>query len=87
MKRYLVFVRDRYTRDAQAFLAGTARPEEDPLEDEFGWRDIAAPALVMDRYLKGPDQLKTLLAQLYPETDPSVFAVYAAEGLEEVSLS
>lgn len=86
MKRYLVFIKECYTRDAQALLAGKAELDDDQSEKEEAWRDIAAPALIMDRYFEDPTQLKMLLTQLYPEADPSIFMVYTVDNMEEHGL-
>lgn len=86
MKRYLVFIKECYTRDAQALLAGKAELDDDQSEKEEAWRDIAAPVLIMDRYFEDPTQLKMLLTQLYPEADPSIFMVYTVDNMEEHGL-
>lgn len=86
MKRYLVFIKDCYIRDAQALLAGKTGLDNDQSEKEESWRDIAAPVLIMDRYFEDPTQLKMLLTQLYPEADPSIFTVYTVDNMEEHGL-
>lgn len=86
MKRYLVFIKDCYIRDAQALLAGKTGLDNDQSEKEESWRDIAAPVLIMDRYFEDPTQLKMLLTQLYPEADPSIFMVYTVDNMEEHGL-
>ena len=84
MKRYLVFIKDCYIRDAQALLAGKAGLDDD--QSEEGWHDIAAPVLIMDRCFEDPSQLNMLLAQLYPEADLSIFTVYTVDNMEEHGL-
>lgn len=86
MKRYLVFIKECYTRDAQALLAGKAELDDDQSEKEEAWRDIAAPVLIMDRYFEDSTQLKILLTQLYPEADPSIFTIYTVDNMDEHGL-
>lgn len=81
-KRYLVFVKKLYVRDAQAYTSHTPIAD-DFYDDDDNWNDIHGDMLVMDRYAENIQVIKDQLQQLYPNVDSSIFTIYEAHLVEK----
>lgn len=76
-KRYLVFVKKLYVRDAQTYTGHTPITN-DFYDDDDNWNDMHGDMLVMDRYVENIQVIKDQLRQLYPNADSSIFTIYEA---------
>lgn len=81
MKRYLVFLKAEYVRDAQGYFPGNL--SEAPEEDEEHWFDVGGPVLVMDTQAENLDAIHVSLGKLYPNTTTDVFEVYEVRGMKQ----
>lgn len=78
MSYYLVFIKEEYVRDAQAY-EGPMESEEDIFSDyqsEQYWKDAGGPLLVFEGYAKSEEEILDKLKPLYPQADASIFMFY-----------
>ena len=80
MKRYLVFLKAEYVRDAQGYFPGNLPAAYE--DDEEHWFDVSGPVLVMDTEAENLDAIHIRLSQIYPDTATDIFEVYAVRGIK-----
>ncbi len=71
MKRYLVFITDKYNRDNQAFTQQSLSH----IDDDIGWNDASGDLLVIDRYADNIDEIRQTICTAYPNADPAIFRI------------
>ncbi len=73
-KRIMVFVKEGFVRDAQAFMESAVT--DNYYDSEEGWRDISGPVLVAD--WSGEEmtlsKAKERIQNLYPESSSEIFS-------------
>ena len=78
MSYYLVFIKEEYVRDAQAY-EGPMESEEDIFsnyQSEQYWKDAGGPLLVFEGYANSEEEILDKLKPLYPQADASIFMFY-----------
>lgn len=78
-KRYLVFLKAEFLRDAQGFIDGavpcgwTESIFDEQYEDS--WRDVNGPVLLMDKTCADMAELQTAIKDNYPNIDFKVLDI------------
>lgn len=76
-KRYIVFIKSEYVRDAQAYIGNTlpSNDSHDIHKNEVSWWDVQGSILIMDRVANDVETIKQQLKTCYPFADAKIFEI------------